>query len=161
MRELTLNIYKIGRYTQNYYAQELKTLGVTMGQFPFIMGIAENDGISQEKLSGNIMISKSTTALIVRQLLDAGLITREIDEQDRRNFKLHATAKALELVPKIEAVIERCHQVITADLTPIEREIFAALLEKVRIRTELSLSSRQRRNLAGGEDDPDAESVRY
>ncbi len=161
MRELTLNIYKIGRYTQNYYAQELKKLGVTMGQFPFIMGIAENDGISQEKLSGNIMISKSTTALIVRQLLDAGLITREIDEHDRRNFKLHATAKALELVPKIEAVIERCHQVITGDLTPIEREIFAALLEKVRIRTELSLSSRQRRNLAEGEDDPDAESVRY
>ncbi len=161
MRELTLNIYKIGRYTQNYYAQELKKLGVTMGQFPFIMGIAENDGISQEKLSGNIMISKSTTALIVRQLLDAGLITREIDEQDRRNFKLHATAKALELVPKIEAVIARCHQVITADLTPIEREIFAALLGKVRIRTELSLSSRQRRNQAGGEDDPDAESVRY
>ncbi len=149
MRELTLNIYKIGRYTQNFYAKEVKKLGITMGQFPFIMGIAEHDGISQEKLSANFMISKSTTALIVRQLLEAELITRETDENDRRNFKLHPTAKALALIPQIEAVIERCHRLITADLTEIEREICGLLLRKVRVKTELALSSRQRKQQSG------------
>ncbi len=137
--EMTLNIYIISRLTHNYYARELKKMQLTMGQFPFIMKIAENDGISQEKLSTLLMISKSTTAVFVQQLLNAGLITREVDSQDRRNFKLHATGKALELMPKIHQVINTCHQKITADLTPIERDILRNLLQKVRNRTELAL----------------------
>ncbi len=127
MSALTLDIYKISRRTHTFYARELRRLHITMGQFPFIMGIVERDGISQEKLSEELMISKSTTAVIVRQLLDSGFITREVDESDRRNFRLHATDKALELVPRIEAVIERCHALITAGMTQIERDIFERL----------------------------------
>ena len=143
MKELTLDIYIISRCTHNYYARELKKLHLTMGQFPFLMGIAENDGISQEKLSQELMISKSTTAAIVRQLLDAQLITRETDEADRRNFKLHATEKALLLIPKIGEIIDRCHETITADLTDIERDILANLTRKVRNRTEITLGGKR------------------
>ena len=143
MKKLTLDIYTISRCTHNYYARELKKLHITMGQFPFIMGIAENDGISQEKLSSEIMISKSTTAAIVQQLLNAGLITREVDEMDRRNFKLHATEKSLRLIPKIEEIIGRCHEVMTKGLTDIERDVLVNLVRKVRYRTELSLGKKQ------------------
>ncbi len=137
MRRLTLDIYMISRSTHNYYARELKKLGITMGQFPFIMGVAGNDGISQEKLSRELGISKSTTAAIIQQLLSAGLVTREIDEADRRNFRLHATEKAHALVPKIEESIDRCHAMITEGLTDIERDILVNLLKKVRQRTEI------------------------
>lgn len=143
MEKLTLDIYTISRCTHNYYARELKKLQITMGQFPFIMGIAENDGISQEKLSAEINISKSTTAAIVQQLLNARLITREVDESDRRNFKLHATEKALALTPKIREIIDRCHLTMTADLTEIERDILANLLKKVRSRTESALCGKR------------------
>lgn len=143
MEKLTLDIYTISRCTHNYYARELKKLQITMGQFPFIMGIAENDGISQEKLSAEINISKSTTAAIVQQLLNARLITREVDESDRRNFKLHATEKALALTPKIREIIDRCHLMMTADLTEIERDILANLLKKVRSRTESALCGKR------------------
>lgn len=139
MDSLTFNIYTISRLTHNYYARSLKALNITMGQFPFIMGIAENDGISQEKLSLKVMISKSTTAVVVQQLLAAGLITREVDESDRRNFKLHATEKALALIPKIEESIENCHDQITSELTEIEREIFEKLARKVKDCTVRSL----------------------
>ncbi|WP_176013347.1 MarR family winged helix-turn-helix transcriptional regulator [Victivallis sp. Marseille-Q1083] len=150
MRELTVDIYTISRCTHNYYARELRKLHITMGQFPFIMGIVENDGISQEKLSAEIMISKSTTAAIVQQLLNAGLVTREIDPLDRRNFKLHATGKALQLVPKIEESIDRCHEMITGELTEIERDIFARLVKKVRNRTEIILGhKRSGKNVSG------------
>ena len=142
MKKLTLDIYIISRCTHNYYARELKKLHLTMGQFPFIMGIAEHDGISQEKLSSEMMISKSTTAVVVQQLLKHGLITRDVDEADRRNFKLHATAKALRLVPEIEAMIDRCHRIITEDLTEIECSILAGLLEKVRKKSESSLGGK-------------------
>lgn len=139
MNELTLDMYIISRCTHNFYARELRQFGITMGQFPFIMGIAEHDGISQEKLSTQIRISKSTTATIVQQLLEAGLIIRDVDADDRRNFRLHATEKALVLLPEITRVIDRCHREITAELTEIERDLFVRLTHKVRLRTESAL----------------------
>ena len=134
--DLTNNIYIISRCTHNYYAREFRKLGISVGQFSFIMGIAENPGISQEKLSRQLMISKSTTALIVQQLLNNGLITRTIDDKDRRIFNLHPTKKTLDLLPKINGIIERCHETILQDVTPIEGAILLELLKKVRVRTE-------------------------
>lgn len=143
MTELTLDMYIISRCTHNYYARELKKFHITMGQFPFVMGIAENDGISQENLSFNVRISKSMTAAIVQQLLNAGMITREVDQNDRRNYKLHATKKARALLPKIHALIDRCHEEITADLTDIERDAFTRLTRKVRLRAERSYGKKR------------------
>ncbi len=143
MRELTLDMYIISRCTHNYYARELKKLHITMGQFPFVMGIAENDGISQENLSFNVRISKSMTAAIVQQLLNAGMITREVDQADRRNYKLHATRKTLELIPKIHRVIDHCHREILADLSDIERDAFTRLTRKVRTRTEFAFGKKR------------------
>lgn len=135
MNDLTWNVYVISRYTHGFYARELKKLHITMGQFSFIMLIADNDGISQERLSSILQVGKSTTATIVRQLLAAGLITREIDETDRRIYHLHATKKARNLVPKIRAIIDECHRKMTDRLTDIEKSIFLNLLQKVRERT--------------------------
>ncbi len=140
MTELTLDIYEISRCTHNYYARELRKIGVTMGQFPFVMRITENDGISQERLSALLMISKSTTAIIVKQLLELGYVSREVDCADRRNFRLHTTKEGLALIPKIRAIIERCHDRMTADLSDIERDMLVRLLNRVRRRTELELS---------------------
>lgn len=139
MSKLTLDIYIISRCTHTYYARELKKLGISMGQFPFIVGINEQDGISQEKLSAEMKISKSTTAMIVQQLLTAGLITRDNDPLDRRNFRLHATAAGQALLPKIEAIIKECHQLLLQDLSEGEKTILIELLQKVRCRAELSL----------------------
>jgi len=133
---LTLDIYRISRCTHTFYDRKLKRLGIGMGQFPFMLYIAENDGISQEKLSEMITISKSTTATIVRQLMDMGLTTREIDAKDRRNFRLHLTQAGREIVPKIKETIARCHELLTVDMTSLERAIFVSLLEKTRARAE-------------------------
>ncbi len=135
----TLDIYKISRSTHRYYARELKKLHITMGQFPFLMGIAQNDGISQEKLSAELRISKSTTAVIIQQLLAAGLITREVDVNDRRNFCLHITEKGAALVPLIQESIDRCHETIMEGLSGLEKEMLVKLIQTVRIRTEEDL----------------------
>lgn len=136
MKDLTLTIYMITRNTQNYYARELKKLGISMGQFPFIMKISENDGISQERLSEKLSIAKSNTTLIIKQLLDAGLIFREVDSKDRRNFKLHITEQGAALVPEIRKIIDTCHNRITSKLSVEEKVLLLQMLEKVYIESE-------------------------
>lgn len=133
MKDLTLTIYMISRTTHNYYARELKKLGISMGQFPFIVKISENDGISQERLSEKLSIAKSNTTLIIKQLLDAGLIAREVDSRDRRNFKLHITEKGAALVPEIRKIIDACHRKITSKLSAEEKTLLLQMLEKVYI----------------------------
>lgn len=148
MKELTLDIYIISRCTHNYYARELKKIGLTMGQFPFLMAVFQNDGISQEKLSARLMISKSTTAVIIQQLLTMELVSREVDSADRRNYNLHITDKGLALIPLIEKTVKRCHQVITEELSSAEIRQLTDLNRKVRRKAETSLRGKAEKTLS-------------
>lgn len=148
MKELTLDIYIISRCTHNYYARELKKIGLTMGQFPFLMAVFQNDGISQEKLSARLMISKSTTAVIIQQLLTMELVSREVDSADRRNYNLHITDKGLALIPLIEKTVKRCHQVITEGLSSAEIRQLTDLNRKVRRKAETSLRGKAEKTLS-------------
>lgn len=130
-KNLTRNLYVIDRSTHRYYVRELRKLGLTLGQFPFLVGIAENDGISQEKLSAYVGISKSTTALMIRQLVEKGFVSREIDLYDKRNFCLHLTEEGKSLLPRVDTVINCCHSWITAPLSAAEKKLFESLVEKV------------------------------
>ncbi len=148
MKELTLDIYIISRCTHNYYARELKKIGLTMGQFPFLMAVFQHDGISQEKLSARLMISKSTTAVIIQQLLNMELVSREVDSIDRRNYNLHITDKGLALIPLIEKTVERCHQIITDGLSSTEIRRLTDLNRKVRNNAEASLREKRKKRLS-------------
>ena len=136
MNDLTFNIYVISRYTHRYYARELAKLGITMAQFPYIMAIIRNDGISQEKLASSLKVSKSTTAAVIKQLVSAGLVKREVDRKDRRNFQLHATPAAVKLNPQIENAIDQCHQILTGNLSENEKAEFIKTLAKIRKEAE-------------------------
>lgn len=133
--KLTFDIYVISRCTHNFYARELKKIGLTMGQFPFLLQIDENDGISQENLSRNLMISKSTTALIIRQLLDSGMISRVKDPEDHRNYNLHITQSGKVLVPKIREIINQCHEYLLQNFPESEKQKAADILEQIRENT--------------------------
>lgn len=139
MEDLTLSVYIISRCTHNYYARELKKIGITMGQFGFIMQIAANDGISQEKLSSKMKISKSTTTSVIQQLIDSEIVVREVDLQDRRNYQLHLTAKGIDLLPKIQHVIDHCHELLTNTLGEKEFLQFENTLRKIKQNAETVL----------------------
>lgn len=136
MDDVTLKVYIISRMTHSYYARELSALGITMAQFPYIMAITENDGISQENLSRKLRVGKSTTAEVIRQLVVSGLVSREVDPADRRNLKLHATGRALQLKPQIQLVIDRCNKLLVSDLSEEEKEQFSRILSLVRSQAE-------------------------
>ncbi len=87
--------------SQSFCAKRLKDLGVTCGQFMYILCICDNPGISQEKVAESTCIDKSTVAKAVQQLLQGGFITRQISAEDRRVNELYPTEKAKEIYPKI------------------------------------------------------------
>lgn len=144
MLPLTLQIHIISRFTHNYYAEEMKKIGISMGQFPFVTYLCGHPGVSQERLSEALHITKSATAKILQQMEESGLVSRTQDPADKRANKVFPTEKAMNLIPEIERIVDRCHKEITKDLTPIEYDLLNALLEKVKDRVMASYSDKSR-----------------
>lgn len=88
--------------------------------------------ISPTMLSRYSNVSRNTISALLRGLEEQGLVTREVDADDRRRFHIRLTPLgrevAMERAPRFVAHTES----LFADLTADERETLLRLLTKVR-----------------------------
>lgn len=121
----------INRYCHSYIAKNLKAYNLGCGQHAFLLTLYDNNGISQDMLSELLNIDKGTTAKAVKKLEEEGYITREVDSDDRRAYKLYTTEKALELIPHIIKVLDNCNQALSINFTEEEKDLALRLLRKM------------------------------
>lgn len=75
---------------------KFKELKLQKGQFTFLTRICENPGINQIDLSNILKVDKTTTTKAIQKLIDAGYISKEKDDIDKRMWRLYPKKKALE-----------------------------------------------------------------
>ena len=75
--------------------------GVTAGQWRILRVLWEEDGITQREISERVGIKEATAVKGVAGLEASGLITREVDESDRRKMVTRLTIKAKNLRKKL------------------------------------------------------------
>ena len=75
--------------------------GVTAGQWRILRVLWEEDGITQREISERVGITEATAVKGVAGLEASGLITREVDESDRRKMVTRLTIKAKNLRKKL------------------------------------------------------------
>lgn len=75
---------------------KFKELKLQKGQFTFLTRICENPGINQIDLSNILKVDKTTTTKAIQKLIDAGYISKEKDDTDKRMWRLYPKKKALE-----------------------------------------------------------------
>ncbi len=113
-----------------YMAKELEPYGIGRGQFDFLMVLYRRDGISQETLAKRLKVSKATSTRAVRSLEKEGYVYRQVDEEDRRAYKVYLTEKGKEMrgvvLEKLLAFVDN----LLSDFTPEEKEDFMHLLKK-------------------------------
>ncbi len=117
------------RYSMIYANEFLKEFGMSGGQLPFFMNIIEHPGITQEELSGLIKIDKSTTARAIKNLLKNGFVTKEIDKNDRRSYKLYPTKKALEVKEIVLKNAEKWDKILLSGFSKGEENFIRKALE--------------------------------
>lgn len=125
---------KIGTLSRAIHSisdMKYRELSLQKGQFTFLTRICENQGINFIELSKILTVDKSTTTKAVKKLIEAGYISKEQDENDKREYKLYPTKKALEvydlIITEENGNIDTCME----GLTKKEREIVENLLEKM------------------------------
>jgi DNA-binding MarR family transcriptional regulator len=111
--------------------EELKEFNLGSGQFHFLMILYIKDGVNQETLAEKLNIDKATSARAIKKLEEQGFVNRKKDPDDRRNYHIFLTEKAIQLKPKIRNILSNWTDLLLEDLSKEEVNQLFILLEKI------------------------------
>ncbi|MCC8189124.1 MAG: MarR family transcriptional regulator [Planctomycetes bacterium] len=131
--DYTYHCAHVHKQSNIFLATRLKQLGLNVGQFPHLMCVCSNPGLTQDQIALKTKTDKSTVAKMVKQLVDAGFLTRKDNTEDKRSYFVFPTQKALDAYPEIAAEKRKWHAILTSNFTDTERKIFDLLLVKLKI----------------------------
>ncbi|MGJ7922072.1 MarR family winged helix-turn-helix transcriptional regulator [Neobacillus sp. LXY-4] len=122
----------INRQSQKYLTRELKKYNIgSGGQHSFLIEIIMQPGKNQDQLTSELRFDKATTARTVKQLELAGFIERQIDENDRRSYRLYPTQKGIDFLPTLRKILKAANTRLTNKLTMDEEDQLICLLKKL------------------------------
>lgn len=125
------NISLLYRSTHALMGKLLEPLGLGQGQYPYIIAVCRQPGISQDKLTSQLLFNKSSVARAVAQLEQGRFLYREPDPADKRSYRLYPTPKGEAALVEVFAQLEAASERLTAGLTPEETEQAASLLARM------------------------------
>ena len=86
-------IIMIARGQTTYLNHKLNDWGINSTQLHLLFEISHHDDLNQEKISSRCNINKGAAARSIRKLEEKGLVTRKIDDDNRRQNKVSQKAK--------------------------------------------------------------------
>ena len=85
---------------KGHFREVEKRAGVSGAQFWALSVVRDDPGVGVGGLAKAMDIHQSTASNLLRPLLDAGLLSAERGEADRRSVQLHVTAKGMRVLAK-------------------------------------------------------------
>ena len=133
MSELTHNITDIARCAAQYRTEELAPLGLKACHGSYLSVICACPGITQDQLARRIFINKSNVARQLVILEEEGFVERRACTEDKRAMRVYPTDKALEVLPRINAILVRWEECLTQDLSEKEKILLTQMLCKMKL----------------------------
>lgn len=106
-------------------------LGIVIGQFPVLLALWEQDGISQKELLAKLDIEQATLANTLARMERDGLIRRTKHPSDARAQNILLTKRALEIRDKAYEAAEKQNARALSDLSAEERAQFLGYMRRV------------------------------
>jgi DNA-binding MarR family transcriptional regulator len=112
---------------------------------------AEDTALEQNMLAGRLNVDRNTASIVVEQLVNLGLVARQVNSADRRSRLLSLTAKGKKLYKRLVPAVDRVNAEVLAPLHPRERKQLMDLLIRViegNLAHQKAPPRRRRRNLS-------------
>lgn len=111
--------------------------GTGLRQVPFavLSIVAANPGINQGATGRMLGIKRANMVALINELVDKGLVDRDVDPNDRRAFSLTATEQGAAALADAVQRIEMHENRMLADMTPQERATLLDLLGRIERRS--------------------------
>ena len=112
-------------------AERIKPLGIVPGQFPALLELWGNDGLTQKELVDLLDVEQATMANTLARMERDGLIRRTRDPDDGRAQRVWLTPRAKRLRKPATAAADAQNAVALARLTAAERRQFVDFMRRV------------------------------
>ena len=118
------------RFTK-YADRRLKPLGLSAGQIPVLISLAEETVLSQKSLVQGGAIEQPTMAATLARMERDGLVRRNADPTDARTSLFRLTFEARAKLPQLFAVLNQGNAKALAGLSAREQSEFRRMLDHV------------------------------
>ena len=105
--------------------------GVNTGQFPVLLMLWEQDGVTQASLVEKLGVEQPTMAGTLKRMERAGLIKRVVDPDDRRQAHIHLTRKGRALEDTLVARAKDTNAIALAGVTAAEAAQFMRVARRM------------------------------
>lgn len=99
--------------------------------YAFILAVCREPGRSQEELAKELCVNKSTVARHITCLEENGYVSREPLPQDKRQFSVFPTEKALAVLPEIKAVSADWMTLLSEGIPSEDLDVFDTVLRRM------------------------------
>ena len=101
LEELALLIKASQRELERRTNEAMRPLGLSAAQADAVAVIAQTEPLSLKELGGLLIAESGHPSRLVDRLVDAGVVERRPDEQDRRQVVLHLTERGRRLSAEV------------------------------------------------------------
>ena len=119
------------RYGQSYINKHVESFNMGSGQCIVLAALYDKNGTNLKQISDYLKIDKSTITKAVQKLESEGYIRREIDETDKRSYKIFLNQKAMKIEAELFEVIRKWEDMLMFGISENERVIILELLDKM------------------------------
>jgi len=132
-------ITMISRGHTIYLNHHLEDYGINASQLHLLFEISHQKNINQEKIATRCNINKGAVARSIRKLEEKGLVTRQIDDANRRQNIISLTEKGEETLTESINLLKNWEMEVF-DENIIEKELLQKALKDIAVKTmELNL----------------------
>ncbi len=145
MPKIMKTLNNISRCQSNYRLSKLGADRLCAGHHAFVLAICRTPGSSQEKLSKELCLDKSTVARTLNTLEEKGFIYREVNVENKRETLVFPTKKMLDILSEVRAITREWNELLVSSIPEEELTIFYSVLSRIEDKAKTVID-----NLEGG-----------
>lgn len=130
-KEIRELLQTVSIQTRKIYSNELRELGLYIGQQLALNHLWKQDGITQSELKDKIGSEASTVSNMLKKLEQDNIILRKNEDKDSRICRVYLTKKGKELKEPISEIWRKHEQTLLHDILPEERLLLRRVLKQM------------------------------
>ncbi|WP_323789436.1 MarR family transcriptional regulator [Psychroserpens sp.] len=133
-RQTVINIFLSNIWVKNDLLNVLKPHDLSLEQFNVLRILRGQKGnpINLQDIQERMVNKMSNTTRLVDKLILKGFVNRHQCEENRRKIEIFITSDGLNLLKKLDTVVDKTEQSITSNLSQIELKNLNELLLKLK-----------------------------
>lgn len=124
-------IRRLTQIGQAIFFDLCKSESITPLQVGMLTALSMNPWLDQKAIGRELSLDRTTTAEVLKRLVDKGLVETRVNPDDRRSRLSVITKEGLNLINDLQESIHRSQELLVEPLSPEDRVVFMRLLAQL------------------------------